>query len=57
MKKDTIKLKMLGITDEIDQLNAEAMTEEKFWGALALDEGNTFDYGRDVLTEDRYYET
>ena len=57
MKKDTIKLKMLGITDEIDQLNAEVMTEEKFWGALALDEGNTFDYGRDVLTEDRYYET
>ena len=27
------------------------MTEERFWGMLALDDSPVFDYGRDVLKE------
>ena len=32
------------------------MTEEKFWGMLALNEEEAFDYGRDIL-KDGIYET
>eukprot|EP00356_Strombidium_inclinatum_P008769 CAMPEP_0170506874 /NCGR_PEP_ID=MMETSP0208-20121228/56641_1 /TAXON_ID=197538 /ORGANISM="Strombidium inclinatum, Strain S3" /LENGTH=248 /DNA_ID=CAMNT_0010788695 /DNA_START=2589 /DNA_END=3335 /DNA_ORIENTATION=- len=55
IKKDKVKLKMMSITDEMDDLREEEMTDQKFWGLLALDdEDDTFDYGRDVLKEGTY---
>jgi hypothetical protein len=45
-------MKMMEITDEIDELNGEEMTEEKLWGANAMDDDeDAFDYGRDVIKE------
>ena len=37
------------INEEIDDLNDQEMTEEKFWGMMADDDEEEFDYGRDVL--------
>jgi hypothetical protein len=55
IKKDKIKLKMMSITDEMDSLREEEMNEAKFWGLLALDDdGEVFDYGRDILKEGTY---
>ena len=47
---------MMDITDEIDYLRNEAMNEEKFWGLLATNDEDAFDYGRDIL-KDGIYET
>jgi hypothetical protein len=45
-------MKMMEITEEIDELNGEEMTEEKLWGANAQDDDDdAFDYGRDVIKE------
>jgi len=33
------------------------MTEEKFWGLLALNDEEVFDYGRDILKEGTYETT
>ena len=50
-----IKMRMLEINNEIDDLAEEEMTEEKFWGLAGLgDEDDDFDYGRDVLREQNY---
>ena len=36
----------------MENLQEEEMTEQKFWGALALDDDEPgFDYGRDILKE------
>ena len=45
---------MIDIRDEIEYLENENVTEEKFWGMLALNEDDGFDYGRDVLKEGTY---
>ena len=46
---------MMEVTDEMDGYVDEVMTEEKFWGALALDDDVVaFDYGRDFLKEGIY---
>ena len=50
-QKDTIKCHMMDIRDEIDYIQSEVMTEEKFWGLLALKPDDGFDYGRDILKE------
>lgn len=51
-KKDKLKIKMMEITESIDELRDEEMTEEKFWGALALDDDDTgYDYGREILKD------
>lgn len=52
--KDKVKLKMMEITDEMDNLRNENMTEAKFWGMLALNDEAAFDYGRDILKEGTY---
>ena len=50
-----IKMRMMEINNEIDDLNDEIMTDEKFWGLAGLgDEDDDFDYGRDVLREVTY---
>ena len=54
IKKDKVKIKMMEITDEMDALREENMTEQKFWGMLALDDDEEFDYGRDTLKEGTY---
>jgi len=46
---------MMDVTEEMENLMEEAMTEEKFWGMLALDDDVVaFDYGRDILKEGTY---
>jgi hypothetical protein len=40
---------MLKKQEEIDELDDEEMTAIKFWGMLAKDEDEDFDYGRDFL--------
>ena len=44
---------MLQKQDEIEELNNEEMTEEKFWGMIGLnaDADDDFDYGRDFIKE------
>jgi len=54
ISKDKIKEKMMSLTDEIDNLREENMTDDRFWGMLALDEDEAFDYGRDFLKEGTY---
>ena len=45
---------MMHITDDMEALRQEEMTEQRFWGMQALDEDDAFDYGRDVLKEGTY---
>lgn len=46
---------MMDFTQEMEELMEEEMTEEKFWGLLALDDDVIgFDYGRDILKEGTY---
>ena len=52
--KDKIKIKMMYISDDMENLREEKMTEERFWGMLALDDDEGFDYGRDILKEVTY---
>lgn len=37
MNKNKIREKMMYISDEIERLRDEAMTEENFWGMFAAD--------------------
>ena len=56
-KLDKIKLQieMMGVTETMENLIDEPMTEEKFWGMLALDDGDgAFDYQREILKEAVY---
>ena len=41
----------MSTTNYIEDVKIEKMTEERFWGMLALDDSPAFDYGRDVLKE------
>lgn len=54
VQKDKVRFKMMEITDEMDALRTQNMTEEKFWGMLALNDDAAFDYGRDILKEGTY---
>ena len=40
------------VSGEIDDLKDELMTEERFWGMLAMNDSPAFDYGRDTLKEE-----
>ena len=43
---------MMYISDEIERLRDEAMTEENFWGQFGGDENEeTLDFGRDYCKE------
>ena len=53
-QKAIIQYKVMEVNEEIDDLNDQEMTEEKFWGMLADDDEEEFDYGRDVLKEGVY---
>jgi hypothetical protein len=53
-KKDTIKIHMIDIRDAVEYLQQEEMNEQKFWGLLALNDEEVFDYGRDILKEGTY---
>ena len=56
-KHDKIKLQieMMSVTETMENLIDEPMTEEKFWGMLALDDGEgAFDYQREILKENIY---
>lgn len=55
-KKTKIRVRMCEVTREIDDLKDEAMTEDKFWGLMALNDDEAFDYGRDTI-KDGMYET
>ena len=42
----------MNISDAIEFLRDEAMTEEKFWGMLAMgDDDEVLDFGRDYCKE------
>lgn len=45
-RKRFIQMHMLQLTEEIDDLNGEEMTIERFWGAMADFDDVAFDYGR-----------
>jgi len=49
--KSHVRLKMMDVTDSIVALKDEPMDEGRFWGMLALDDDDAFDYGRDILKE------
>ena len=52
-----MQMHMLALTEEIDDLTAEEMTTERFWGAAGLDfDEVTFDYGRDIKKDENYDE-
>ena len=54
-KKDKLKIKMMEVRGNMEDLLDEAMTEDKFWGMQALDNDIVaFDYGRDVLKDGIY---
>lgn len=54
-KKDKIKIRMMDLTDQIEELRNEEMTDIKFWGLLALnDDDGGFDYGREILKDGVY---
>lgn len=56
-KKRKIQRHMMELTEEIDKLNDEEMTLDRFWGKAAMDfEEATFDYGRDSKKEENYDE-
>ena len=45
------------LKEEIDELNNEKVTDQKFWGvfdALAELESSGFDYNREILKKDNY---
>jgi hypothetical protein len=44
-------MKIMEIKEEIEDINREKMTKEKFWGVGADDDEEEFDYGRDTLKE------
>ena len=53
--KDKIKIKMMEITDKMQDLRDEKMDDQKFWGMLAMDDDyDAFDYGRDILKDGTY---
>lgn len=52
-KKEEKKNEMLSIRNRINELTDEKMSENKFWG-YALDVGDGFEYGRDVMKEGNY---
>ena len=45
---------MMELSDEIEGLKEEDMTDSKFWGMLAMNDDEAFDYGRDSLKEGTY---
>ena len=45
---------MIDIRDAVEYLQQEEMNEQKFWGLLALNDEEVFDYGRDILKEGTY---
>jgi hypothetical protein len=49
--KDLIQMHMLRKQEEIEELESEEMTPQKFWGMLGAnkDEDDDFDYGREFL--------
>ena len=52
-----IQARVLELDEELDHLNREEMTEEKFWGMAFDGEDEDFDYGRDVLKKGTYEDT
>jgi disulfide oxidoreductase YuzD len=55
VSKDKLRIKMMDITEKMEDLMDEAMNDEKFWGMAALDDDVVaFDYGRDILKEGTY---
>ena len=54
LEKDKLRCKISDVTEEMDDLKEENMTEDKFWGMLAMNDDVAFDYGRATLTENNY---
>ena len=51
-RKRLIQMHMLELTEEIDDLNGEEMTDERFWGALLEAFDDVFDYGRAIQKDE-----
>ena len=49
--KTKIRLAMCRLSESIDDLKDEGMTEDKFWGLMALNDDEAFDYGRDTIKD------
>lgn len=54
LEKDKLRCKISDVTEEMEDLMEENMTEDKFWGMLAMNDDVAFDYGRDTLKENIY---
>ena len=50
--KDKLGVRCLELRESIEEKMVEKMTEERFWGMMALNDGPTIDYGRDTLKEE-----
>ena len=53
-KKRIRQMHMLELTEEMNDLEGEEMTRERFWGAVADLDEVTFEYGRDIKKEENY---
>lgn len=48
-------MRMMERADQIEDLDNEKMTDQKFWGLIGMDDGDDdFDYGRDFLKGESY---
>lgn len=52
--KNMVSEYMIDLRNKIEFLNKENVDEDKFWGLLAMNNEETFDYGRDILKETTY---
>ena len=50
-KKTKLGLEVMRVSEIMEDLQNENMTEEKFWGLMALNDEEGFDYGRDTLKD------
>ena len=57
-RKDVLQMKIFDAQEEIEHLDDQKMTDQKFWGlkgALADEDAmNSFDYGREILRASDY---
>lgn len=54
IKKTKFRMEIMRLTEQVEDLREEEMNEDKFWGLMALNDDEAFDYGRDTLKDGIY---
>lgn len=54
LKSTKIRIGIMELSEQVEDLKNEGMTEEKFWGLMALNDDEAFDYGRDTIKDGVY---